>query len=472
MTPRTPPVFTFDQLQAWSGGTWDIPSPGSRPPHVRGVTQDTRNLAPGALYCALRGAQYDGHDYVSQAAASGAAAALVAGDWPRPDGLGLPLLRVPDPLRGLQDLARGWRMECRETFFVGITGSAGKTTTRSLVQALLAGIGPTGGTPGNLNNHVGLPLSLLAMPAGMRFGVFEIGMNHPGELKPLCDILRPSAGIITNIGPVHLEFFESVQAIADEKAELLRALPADGFAVLDFASPHYEFIRSQLSCECVSVCLNPAKVAGAEPAKITVMGASRPPNIIKVRGVPDTVMSPLPGRHGSLNLLLAAALAHRLGLAWGDMNEALKAFQLPEMRGQSLHTRGRWVVNDAYNANPLSMRCTLDAFAQQVSTWPGRRVVVLGDMRELGPAAEELHREVGKHLATNGINPALLVTVGRAADWIAGGYHDAGGNAEILRYADSTTAAREVMDWTREGDAILLKGSRGVALERVVEAFG
>jgi len=436
------------------------------------VTQDTRNLAPGSLYVALKGAHRDGHGFVADAAAAGANAALVSRDWPRPEGLGLPLLRVPDPLQGLQDLARGWREECRETFFIGITGSAGKTTTRSLAQALLSALGPTAGTPGNLNNHIGLPLSLLAMPAGMRFGIFEIGMSHPGELAPLCEILKPSAGIITNIGPVHLEFFDSVQDIAAEKAALLRALPADGFAVLDFASPHYEYLAAQPCCETVSVCFNAAKVPGAAGAKITVMGATRPPNQIKIRGVPEPLMSPLPGRHGALNLLLAAALANRLGLPWEAMNEALKSFQLPEMRGQSFHLRGRWVINDAYNANPLSMRCTLDAFAMQTVNWPGRRVVVLGDMRELGPASETLHREVGKHLAANDVKPGLLVTVGRAAEWIAEAFAEAGGSAEILRFPDSPAAAKGVMEWSREGDVVLLKGSRGIALETVAEALG
>ena len=468
MTPRPLPEFTPGQLQAWTRGIWDAAPATS----VRGVIQDTRILKPGALYAALRGPVRDGHEFVREAQAAGAVAALVANDWPRPDGFDLPLLRVPDTLKGLQDLARGWRDECRDTCFIGITGSVGKTTTRCLLQALLGGLGPAGGTIGNLNNHIGLPLSLLAMPPGMKHAVFEIGMNHPGELQPLCDILRPRAALLTNIGPVHIEFFDSIQGIAEEKATLLRALPEDGFAVLDAASPFFEYFKTQLKAGLVTACLNPAKNPAAAELKPDVMGASKPPNLLKIRGIPEPLACPLPGRHGAFNLLLAATLAHRLGLPWDAMNDALKSFQLPEMRGQSLKLRGRLIINDAYNANPVSVRAALESFAQQTASAPGRRVIILGDMRELGRESERLHRELGCDLAQGACGSFdVLATVGHAAEWIADAYKKAGGAAQTLSFHETFSAAKDILDWTREGDSILLKGSRGIALERLLEAF-
>ena len=445
------PEFTFDQLEKWSRGTWDFPSRGKAcdlPRNtggnfcVRGVTQDTRNLSPGGLFVAIRD-QRDGHDYIPDAQKTGAAAALVASDFTCHDGVTIPLLRVADTRKALQDLARGWREACRETFFIGVTGSAGKTTTRCFVQTLLATLGKTHGTSGNLNNDLGLPLSLLAMPGDAKFGVFEIGMNHPGELLPLCEILQPHAGIVTNVGPVHLEFFNSVHDIAVEKATLLRAIPEDGFAVLDDASPFFDYLKSQLRGEL----------------------------LVASDAACHNLVSPFAGCHNALNLRLAATLANRLDVAWETMNAALENMELPEMRGQSLRLRGRWIINDAYNANPMSMRCAIDTFAQQTADWQGRRVVVLGDMRELGEASETLHREIGAHLAQSKLKTDLLVVVGNFATRIADAFRGENPGVEILRFPDAKSAAAEVSNWSRENDAVLLKASRGVGLERVVEAL-
>ncbi len=465
------PELTFDQLQAWTRGKWELPRRGVAavvPRHnavIRGVSQDTREFPAGGLYVALRG-QRDGHDFVLAAQNAGAVAAVVAEAWPCHEEITIPLLRVPDTLAALQDLARGWRAACAATTFVGVTGSAGKTTTRSFAQALLSSAGKTGGTFGNFNNDIGLPLSMLAMPGDTRFGVFEIGMNHPGELRPLCDILRPHAGIVTNVGPVHLEFFDSVEAIAVEKAELLRAIPADGFAALDADSPFFDYLKTQLRGACVSVSLGDN--VGASWRGTTL---ATPQGGLRVEGVATPLVSRLAGRHNALNLFFAAALANRLGVSWEAMNAALDTLQLPGMRGEQLHVRGRWIVNDAYNANPMSMRCAIDTFAQQTADWKSRRVVVFGDMRELGDTSEALHRSLGEYVAKSGLRVDALVVVGAHAAWIAEAFCAAGGGAEVLRFADAATAAREVLDWTREGDAVLLKASRGVALERVADAL-
>ena len=241
----------------------------------------------------------------------------------------------------------------------------------------------------------------------------------------------------------------------------LRALPDDGFAVLDADSPFFNFCVSQLRAGCVSISLSDSPTS--------TWRGSLNDNELRIEGVDATFVAPLAGCHNARNLFMAAALANRLGLAWEDMNAALEKLHVPGMRGQSFELRGRRVINDAYNANPMSMRCAFETFAQQTRDWQGRRIVVLGDMRELGETSEALHRALGEFIARHALKLDVLVVVGAMGEWIADAFQNAGGAAKVLRFADAPTAAQTVWEWTREGDVVLLKASRGIGLERIFE---
>ena len=221
------PAFSAKDLSKWCGGTWRP----SEPSAINGVCTDTRSLKPASLYVALRGPRHDGHDFVPQALTLGAAAAVVTDAYAAAHPPSAPLLCVRDTLKALGDIARGYR-DALKAKIVAVTGSVGKTTVKEMIADVLARKGATTRSRGNWNNDIGLPLSMLAMEPGEEFGVFELGMNHPGELAPLCDMLRPDWGVVTNVGPVHLEFFDSVEAIGKEKATVLQRLPADGTAVV------------------------------------------------------------------------------------------------------------------------------------------------------------------------------------------------------------------------------------------------
>lgn len=455
-----PPVFSVAQLVAWTGGAWDGPSID-----VRGVSQRGSEMPPGGLYVALKGEKHDGHAFVSQAVAAGAAAALVAHDWPRPPGLTLPLLRVDDPRRALAAAAAGWRRECGAVI-LGLTGSAGKTTTKELVAAMLGVVAPTCATVGNLNNAIGLPLSLLAMPAGTRYGVIEAGSSHPGEIAALAAVLCPDAAILTTIAPAHIEFYASMAAIADEKADLLRAVPSNGFVVLDADGAYFDYLRRQTAGRVVATSLS-GKVADyagrlteAQDGKLIVTERDT--------GAVYTLCSKLPGRHHAVDLLLAVAAARALNAPWEAIIAGVADVCLPPMRWERIVADERTVINDAYNANPLSMSCALETFGSLPVR--GRRVLVLGDMRELGATSEKLHREIGRSLV--GGPWQLLVTVGECARWIAeeavaGGFPA----AQVHGYMDAAAAAAASGVWSKPGDTILLKGSRGMKLECITTAF-
>lgn len=458
-----PPTYVPDELAQWSGGRWNR-APGAA---LHGVSVHSGKVQPGALFVALKGLRHDAHVFVPQALAAGCAAALVRDDyvWPADAGAEPPLLRAPDPNAALGRLAAGYRQAVAPRV-IGITGSVGKTTVKEMTAALLERLGPTARTPGNLNNEFGLPLSLLAMPRNTRYGVFEAGMSHPGELEPLCAILRPDCGIVTSVGPVHLEAFGTVQAIAHEKAALLRALPSDGIAVLDRDQETFATLAAQAPCPVTEV----SSRAGAA----FVLEATDPlEGILEVRehGAPhaERLQIGCPGVHNLRNALLAAAMARRLGASWEAIREAFpRVLRLP-MRWECSDWNGVRIINDAYNANPLSMRCALETFARLPCK--GRRLALLGDMLELGADEEALHAETGRAAAAAGLQTLFLLGA-RACAGIRQGALRAGADPRQVRTcADASDAARQLCESLRPGDALLLKGSRGMALENVLSAL-
>lgn len=456
----TLPLLRGAELAAWTGGVWE-----GAVPDIRGVTQNGKQMFSGGLYVALQGERHDGHMFVAQAQQNGAAAALVRADWQRGEGITIPLLRVADTRSALGLAAAGRRRTLR-TLIVGITGSVGKTTTKELAAAAFSGVGTVHATAGNLNNDIGLPLTLLAMPETAAAGIIEAGSNHPGEIAYLCRILRPDAAIVTSVGPVHIEYFANENAIANEKAELIRSVPERGFAVIDAAGTHADYLRAQAACRVVTVRLGEGGEADFRGTLVDV-GSGSIAITESGTGLAYNVHSGLSGRHNALNLLLAVAAGRTAGLAWEDVERGLLRLAMPPMRWQRTEAAGVVSINDAYNANPVSMRCALETFAH--TPVPGRRVLVLGDMRELGVDSERYHRELGRLIA--GGPWQVLVAVGQDVRWTVEAAVAAGFPAvAVYTFSETTAAARDIRDVVKPGDTLLFKASRGVALEQVEAA--
>lgn len=452
-------VFDAAAFTAWVAGTAQ-----ALPPSFCGVTQDTRRLTAGCLYVALRGERFDGHAFVRQALEGGAAAALVDDAWQVPEGAeAWPLIRVADTRQALAAAARAWRENCG-ALVLGLTGSSGKTTTKEMAAALFSGGGRVCATQGNLNNEIGLPLSLLKMSRQTDFGIFEVGTNHPGEIPRLTDILRPRAALVTSIGSAHIEYFGSVEAIAREKGALLGGLPRDGFAVLCRETAHFEALAELSNAPVVTTSLRTRDAAYYGELVEPLGGSLR----VFERETGETTMlrSGLPGEHNASNLLLAFAAARQAGVRADAAAEGLMSLALPGMRWSVLTRGGVTVVNDAYNANPQSMTAVLRTFMKLPCA--GRRFVVLGDMLELGSHAEALHREVGRCVAE--LAPEGLVAVGPLAQrYLADEAVKAGFPVtRVCGFGDSDGAAvcRELF---KPGDCVLLKASRGIRLERILD---
>ncbi len=456
------PEFDPARLAAWCGGQWSgLPSAP-----IRGASNDTRAIGPGDLFVALSGDHGDGHAYVRSAFEKGAAAALVRTGWAVPPGL--PCLAAPDPLAALQAIARAHRMAAGARI-VGVTGSAGKSTVKEMTAALLASRWPTARTLGNWNNHIGLPLSLLTLvPGHHRFGVFEAGTNHPGEIAALCGVLKPEWGVVTNVGPVHVEYFKDVEGVAVEKRVLLECLPRDGVAVLNRDTPCYEKLKQVSPCRVLTASL----VDGtADLLGEILKDESGDHQRIRVRekGQIQMIRLSVPGRHNASNALLAALVAREAGLSWDEIDAVLADFQPMRMRWQVHVAEGVTIVNDAYNANPLSMAAALQTFRS--TRCAGRKWLVLGEMRELGDQADSAHAAIGDVVAEGpwaGLLAVGPLAAGIAARACAAGYP--GNRVECV--PDAEAAAEAIRSRVKAGDAVLIKASRGVRLERVAQALG
>jgi len=451
------PDFSSKDLAKWCGGHWI----GQPPKTVKGVSIDTRTLQAGNLYLAIRGDRHEGHDFVGDAFQRGAAAALIS-EFCAPVWTGKgPLLAVPDTRKALLDLAAGYR-QSRTIDTVAVTGSVGKTTVKEMIADALATVGPTARTRGNWNNDIGLPMSMLDMQATDRFGVFEVGMSHPGELAPLCTILQPACGVITAIGPVHLEFFDSVQSIAREKATVLSSLPADGVAVLCRDERWFDLLRSHAKCPVLTTSLKGdadyvGKALSDDEGKFVVYEKSSGERI--------KFETPLPGDYVIHDALLAIAVARSRGVRWDALQGSIQGYKPLALRWNLQTYDGIDFVVDAYNANPVSMRAALQAFGQVKNK--GGKWLVLAAMRELGAADREEHLSLGAEVATG--TWAGLVVVGEHGSTIAEGAELAGWPAKkSVRCPDIVTAARALKEKVEPGDAVLLKASRGEHLEDVL----
>jgi UDP-N-acetylmuramoyl-tripeptide--D-alanyl-D-alanine ligase len=447
------------------GGRVTAGDPGAM---IDGAAIDSRAVRGGELFFAFAGTRTDGHRFVPDALARGAAAAIVQEelqeglqeDLPvRPAGA---LIRVPDTFKALHDLARHVRTRVPERL-VGITGSAGKTTTKELLAAMLARRFRVSWTPGNLNNLYGFPLSLLNVPDGTQWMVAEMGMSTPGELRQLSLLGRPDAALFTVVRPVHLEFFDSVQAIAEAKSELLAGLAPDGFIVANADDPEVARIASRHGARVVWYGLRSAaadvKARDLTPEPAGGVGSRF---VLEAGGDAVEVRLPLHGLYNVENCLAAAACAWALGLPLAEIAEAVRGVKPAAMRGV-VHraANGFTLIDDSYNSNPDALEKALEGAA----LLPGeRRIAVLGDMRELGPTGPRFHREAGERAARLGFSP--IVGVGELSRELAGAAEMAG--AAAVWVPDAAAAADWAAGEVRPGDLVLVKASRGVGLEKVV----
>jgi UDP-N-acetylmuramoyl-tripeptide--D-alanyl-D-alanine ligase len=458
--PVTPldATLTLDAIAGATGGRL-----AGRPPAtgVSGVSIDSRTIARGQLFVAVKGPRFDGHDFLAPAIEKGAAAAIVHRDVPAPEGF--PLVHVGETTQALKDLGRYVRLQAAIPV-VAVTGSAGKTTTKEMTAALLATQGPVLKTEGNLNNQYGLPLTLLRLRPEHRFSVLELGMSAAGELRELSSIARPDVAVITMVAPVHLEFFDSVDAIAAAKAEILEGLDADGVAVLNWEDPRVRRIGEERKGRTVWFGRDRRCDVSAESWRGTIHGMRFD---LRLDGRAHDVALPLPGPHFLMNFLAAAAAAHTLGVPAETIVEAATQMKAARSRGEVRRLgQGITLLDDSYNSNPIAVEAAVAALGLAA---PGRRVVILGDMLELGPTGPELHRETGAKLAGRA---DAVVGVGALGREFVQGARGAGFAVSALReFPDSAAAAAEVATLVAPGDAVLVKGSHGAHMEKVVEAL-
>lgn len=435
-------------IAAAVGGAVVAGSPGAL---VRGVSIDSRTVAPGDLFVAIVGERHDGHDFAAAAARAGATVVVASREVEVP---GAALVRVPDTTRALGRLATDERAR-RGAKVVAITGSAGKTTTRALAVAALSARYRTAGSAGNLNNQWGLPLSLLRLDDAADVAVLEIGINHPGEMGPLARIARPDVGVVTNVGTAHLGFFRDQRELAETKAEIVRETAPSGVGVVHRSSPFLHEIARESGRRLVTFDLS----GEADLVATAISGSLVEGMRFSVRGVP--VRLRLSGEHAVLNALAALGAALALDVPIADAAPALATVGPTAGRGLVLRLAdGIALVDDTYNSNPSAVRAMLGALA--ASPWAGRRVALLGDMLELGEFASRFHREVGEAAARAGVG--LLVAVGRFADEIVAGARAAGLD-DARAVPDVPAAAALLSAALRPGDLVLAKASRGVALE-------
>jgi len=426
------------------------------------VSTDSRRIEPGSLFFALRGTRYDAHQFLDQAIAAGAGGLVVDREVEAP--IDIPVIKAPDTLAALQALAASNRERCGIAL-IGVTGSTGKTTTKDMIAAVLGTRLRTIKTMGNYNNEIGLPLTLLNMDENSEVAVVEMGMRGPGEIDTLCRIAKPNGAVITNIGETHLELLGTVSNIAAAKGEILENIPTDGFAVLNAESPYMQ--REAKRCRGKVVFFGIEQECEITAKDITAEnGGNR--FTAEIAGYEGEFFLPVPGRHNVMNALAAIAVGRELGLSIEEMAEGLKTVTLSDMRLAIIEAGDIKIIDDTYNASPVSTGAALQVL-KEVSCGKST-IAVLGDMLELGPRAAEGHLEVGSIAADLGVDG--LVAVGDLASGIADGALRAGLPAgKIHRCADNQEAITVLNGILREGDVVLVKGSRGMHMEQIVESI-
>src|SRR5277367_4380952 len=428
---------------------------------AQGYSIDSRTIRPGELFFAVKGELMDGHDFVTQAIEKGAVAAVIRTDQ-APRYTDKPrLIPVNDTLVALQTLASAVRRLWGKPL-IGVTGSTGKTTTKDAIANVLSSRFRVLKSEGNFNNHFGLPLMLLKIEPEHEAAVIEMGMSHRGEIAALAKVAQPEIGVVTNVAPVHLEFFDSVADIARAKYELIESLPAGGTAILNADDEYVSQFGRDFHGKVVLYGMKTSADVRAE--NVQSHGAAGSVFEVASGGCREHATLPLVGKHNIYNALAAVAVGLERGLTPSEAVGALVSLSASDKRGQVVQLGNITVVNDCYNCNPKALEAMVDALAAM----PGRRrIVVAGEMLELGPAAEQMHWSSGEHIAEKKID--MLLGVRGLAQHIVEAARRSGVHAEFVETPEEAGEwlARE----SRDGDVILLKASRGVKLERALDTW-
>jgi UDP-N-acetylmuramoyl-tripeptide--D-alanyl-D-alanine ligase len=452
--------ITLPQLRQAVSGKNLAPLPADAPA-IRFVCTDTRQMQPQSCFVALRGDRFDGHRFLAQAAAAGAIVAVV--DTPPAEPIpGLHLLLVPDTRIALGKIATAVRKQLRSKV-IGVAGSNGKTSTKHLIHAALAGRLRGSISPKSYNNDIGVPLTILPADASQDYLVLEMGTNHPGEIRTLTKMALPDIAVITNCGAEHLEGLGDLAGVRKENATIIEGLPATGLLVVNGDDEALLEAVGGYGGKRLTFGFKSSNDLFATEVRCDTQGVR-----FRLNNSRREIFVPLLGRHTAANALAAIAVARKLAVPEETVYQGLAQATGAAMRLQLQEIGGMRLLNDAYNANPSSMKAALETLA--VLPAAGRRIAILGDMLELGPTSEALHRELGTVAAAGGVDQ--LVCVGSQASLIAEAAGKAGMAASaILHFPTADAAAAEVQQYLRTGDLILLKASRGIHLETIAAAL-
>ncbi|UCG63089.1 MAG: UDP-N-acetylmuramoyl-tripeptide--D-alanyl-D-alanine ligase [Candidatus Zixiibacteriota bacterium] len=452
----------FTDVAAVTGGTLLDNETGDM--IFRGISIDSRQVKPGELFIAIRGENQDGHAYIDQALQRGAAGVLAEASYTRGEGTGqAAVVTVANSHEAMIELAKNYRSSLRGKF-IGITGSNGKTTTKELCYRLLKAVEPdTYCSPGNLNNLYGVPLALFAVDSEAKVVVLEMGISTRNEMPRLADIVRPEVILITNVGPSHLEFLDTVEEVARCKLELVRRAAPSVPLIVNADDALLVRETKKVRGDFFTFALNSSADFTVDDLQVADDGTTM------VRIENHVFRLPLVGRHQVYNLLAAYAVFRTIGYDFEGIETRDMKLGTAPMRGQRMEMEGIVFVADCYNANPESVRAGLEAyFATKTG---GRRVLILGDMLELGETSEQYHRRVGQMLAARSFDKAMLV--GEQSKYIMDEAIKAGAKPEFFDHFDQAEhAARSAKEFLREGDFVYIKGSRGIGLEAVLNVFG
>jgi len=460
------PLWTLDAMAA----AMRADHAGTLPQAVPGLSIDTRTVKPGEAFFAIQGENRDGHEFVDAALKAGAGFAVIARDKAGAMPKGAPLLLVDDVLGALNDLARASRARSSAKI-VAVTGSVGKTSTKEALRLVLGRQGETHAAAASYNNHWGVPLTLALMPQSAQFGVFEIGMNHAGEITPLVKLTRPHVAMVTTIAPVHLEFFGTVDAIADAKAEIFLGVERGGAAVINADIPQFTRLKSAAQAAGIERIVSFGERADADARLVKASLQAETSTVqAQIRGHDVTYKLGAPGKHVVDNSLGVLAAAHLLGADLALAALALVDLRAPAGRGQrmTIEVPGGSVllIDESYNANPTSMRAALALLGQVPMQGLGRRIAVLGDMLELGPDGRKLHAALAEAVTEHAVDCVYCAGPLMKSLWDALPSERRGGYAN-----DSAALEPDVLKAITAGDAVMVKGSLGSRMGPIVKAL-
>lgn len=431
---------------------------------VRGASTDSRFIEPGAVFFAIRGEVMDGHDFLSDAASKGAVAAVVDHE-PTVDLPNMKFIIVPDTRKALGKLATYIRRQFGVCKVIGVAGSNGKTSTKHLISAALSCRLRGSISPKSYNNDIGVPLTIFPADPNQDYLVLEMGTNNLGEIRTLTNMARPDIAVITNCSEEHLQGLGDLMGVRRENASIIEGIRDGGLLVVNGDDRQLLEAISGFNGRVVTFGFLPSNDVFGTDVQVHENGTS-----FRLNNRPTRVFIPMIGRHNALNALAAIAVAKRLGLPEEEVIASMATSSKPEMRMQRMDANGVTILNDAYNANPASMRAGIETLLEfEPSGRQGRRVAVLGDMRELGDTSERYHREVGRLLAEWKDEIDQVYCIGECSKWIVEDAVSHGFKSPIERFADSESAAKPIARKIKRGDLVLVKGSRGIRLERVVE---